>query len=193
MKRVLLFRSAVLAVVLALLSLHNASAQKVALKSNALYLLSATPNLSLEVGLAPNWTLDINGGVNPFTFKDNRKWKHYQGQIEARYWFCERFYRHYLGLHAGGGEFNVGRMPGILPRFSEENRYEGWAVKAGLSYGYSFVLSGRWNMEATLGLGVVYADYDKFACTLCGDRLSSGAGFHFAPTRAGITFIYMIR
>lgn len=98
-----------------------------------------------------------------------------------------------MGLHVGGGEFNVSRMPGLLPKFSEDYRYEGWAVKAGLSYGYSFVLGGRWNLEATLGLGVVYADYDKFACTVCGDRLSSGAGLHFAPTKAGITFVYMIR
>jgi hypothetical protein len=186
-------RTVILSVILAVLSMNEASAQKVAVKTNVLYWATASPNLSVEIGLAPKWTLDLGGGVNPFTFKENRKWKHYQWQGEARYWFCERFYRHFLGIHAGGGEFNVSRMPGVLPKFSEEYRYEGWAAKAGISYGYSFVLGGRWNLEATLGLGVVYADYDKFGCSACGDRIGSGAGLHFAPTKAGITFIYMIR
>ena len=52
---------------------QEAAAQKVAVKTNALYWASASPNLSAEVGLAPHWTLEVGGGLNPFTFKDNLK------------------------------------------------------------------------------------------------------------------------
>lgn len=169
------------------------SAQKVAIKTNALYWATATPNLAAEFGIAPKWTLELEGTVNPFTFKDNRKWKHYQWQAEARYWFCERFYKHFIGLHCGGGEFNVSRVPMPLLKGSGEKRYEGWDVRAGLSYGYSFVLGGRWNLEATLGLGVVYADCNRFDCAMCGDLDGRVNRWFFSPTRAGITFIYMIR
>ena len=182
-----------LAFLLMFISEERSSAQKIAVKTNALYWASASPNLSAEFGLAPRWTLEVGGGLNPFTFKDNRKWKHYQWQGEARYWFCERFYRHFIGLHAGGGQMNVARMNGIWPKMSEEMRYEGWAVKAGLSYGYSFVLGGRWNMEATLGLGVIHARYDRFGCAVCADHEGYFSKTMFAPTKAGITFIYMIR
>lgn len=172
---------------------QEAAAQKVAVKTNALYWASASPNLSAEVGLAPHWTLEVGGGLNPFTFKDNLKWKHYQWQGEARYWVCERFYRHFIGLHAGGGEFNVSKVAFPWPKLSSDKRYEGWAVKAGLSYGYSFVLGGRWNLEATIGLGVIHADYNRYGCAVCADHDGNFKKTVFAPTKAGITLVYMIR
>ena len=67
-----------LAFLLMFISEERSSAQKIAVKTNALYWASASPNLSAEFGLAPRWTLEVGGGLNPFTFKDNRKWKHYQ-------------------------------------------------------------------------------------------------------------------
>lgn len=172
---------------------QEAAAQKVAVKTNALYWASASPNLSAEVGLAPHWTLEVGGGLNPFTFKDNLKWKHYQWQGEARYWVCERFYRHFIGLHAGGGEFNISKVAFPWPKLSSDKRYEGWAVKAGLSYGYSFVLGGRWNLEATIGLGVIHADYNRYGCAVCADHDGNFKKTVFAPTKAGITLVYMIR
>lgn len=172
---------------------QEAAAQKVAVKTNALYWASVSPNLSVEVGLAPHWTLEVGGGLNPFTFKDNLKWKHYQWQGEARYWVCERFYRHFIGLHAGGGEFNVSKVAFPWPKLSSDKRYEGWAVKAGLSYGYSFVLGGRWNLEATIGLGVIHADYNRYGCAVCADHDGNFKKTVFAPTKAGITLVYMIR
>ena len=172
---------------------QEAAAQKVAVKTNALYWASASPNLSAEVGLAPHWTLEVGGGLNPFTFKDNLKWKHYQWQGEARYWVCERFYRHFIGLHAGGGELNVSKVAFPWPKLSSDKRYEGWAVKAGLSYGYSFVLGGRWNLEASIGLGVIHADYSRYGCAVCADHDGNFKKTVFAPTKAGITLVYMIR
>ena len=107
MKKVPLFGLLVLLLTIGKGFVQEASAQNISVKTNALYWATASPNLSAEVGLAPHWTLEVGGGLNPFTFKDNRKWKHYQWQGEARYWLCERFYRHFIGLHAGGGELNV--------------------------------------------------------------------------------------
>ena len=60
------------------------SAQKVALKTNLLYDATATVNLGTEIGLAPQWSLDLSANYNGWTFSDNKKWKHWLAQPEAR-------------------------------------------------------------------------------------------------------------
>ncbi|MDE5880159.1 MAG: DUF3575 domain-containing protein, partial [Muribaculaceae bacterium] len=52
---------------LAILLYLPANAQKVALKSNLLYDAILSPNLGIEIGLAPRWTLDLSGNVNLWT------------------------------------------------------------------------------------------------------------------------------
>lgn len=193
MKKENLIRNFLLLLVFGLGCVHVASAQEMAVKTNALYWATTSPNLSAEFGMAPHWTLEVGGGLNPFAFNDNRKWKHYQWQGEARYWICERFYRHFVGIHAGGGEFNVSRTACPWPRLSPEKRYEGWAVKAGVSYGYSMVLGGRWNLEATVGFGLIHADYDRYGCAVCADIDGHFGKTVFAPTKAGVSLVYMIR
>ena len=45
----------------------TSSAQKVAIKTNALYDATATINLGAEFGLHPRWTLDISGNFNSWS------------------------------------------------------------------------------------------------------------------------------
>ena len=57
----------------------KADAQQVALKTNALYWATTTPNLGLEIGLGQRTSLDFMAGYNPFTLNKelNRKVKHF--------------------------------------------------------------------------------------------------------------------
>ena len=55
------------------------ASQKVAVKNNFLYDLTATPNLGVEFCFAPKWTADISGNYNPIAFSDDKKWKHWIG------------------------------------------------------------------------------------------------------------------
>lgn len=190
-------------VVLMLVSVP-AFAQKVGIKTNLLYDATSTMNLGVEFGLSPRWTLDISGNFNPWTFSDNRKMKHWLVQPEARYWFCEKFNGHFLGIHAHGGQYNWG---GMLPwgfkdgkmfgsienKHILENRYQGWLAGAGLSYGYQWILGNRWSLEATIGVGYAYLSYDRYPCGTCGVKLDEGHKNYFGPTKAGITLIYMIK
>ena len=63
---------------------------KFAIKTNALYWATSTPNLGFEVGLAKKITLDVSGNYNPWKFGDDRQIKHWLVQPELRYWLCER-------------------------------------------------------------------------------------------------------
>ena len=178
---------------LMLLCSVNSFGQKLAVKSNLPYLATGTSNVALEFGLSPKLTLDLSYGLNPFTFDNNTKWKHWLIQPEMRYWFCERFYGHFLGLHVGMSEYNLGGINIPTVKNSSDFRYEGWAAMGGLSYGYSWVLGGRWNLEASLGVGMIYTDYKKFDCPECGKLLEEENKIFVAPTKAAISIIYLLK
>ena len=63
---------------------------KFAIKTNALYWATSTPNLGFEVGLAKKITLDVSGNYNPWKFGNDRQIKHWLVQPELRYWLCEQ-------------------------------------------------------------------------------------------------------
>lgn len=178
-------------------------AQEIALKTNLLYDATTTMNLGVEFGLSPQWTLDVAGNYNPWTFTDDRKIRHWLTQAELRYWPCRKFNGHFWGFHehfgafdAGGmlpWGFKTGKMLGMESSTLRDYRYEAWFVGAGVSYGYHWLLGNRWGLEATLGLGYTYLNYDKFRCGKCGEKLNSGTKHYVGPTKAGITLIYMIK
>ncbi len=174
----------------------KAEAQQVALKTNALYWATTTPNLGLEVGLGKRTTIDIMGGYNPFTLNKelNQKVKHWSVMPEFRYWFCERFQGHHLGLHTGYMFYNVGaiRIP-FQPAETMLNRYQGWATGVGLSYGYTWILGKRLNLEASIGLGYAYTKFDVYECKNCGDYKGPGEKHYVGPTKLALNLIYMIK
>ena len=170
-------------------------AQKVAVKTNLLYGATATPNLQLEFGLSKKSTLDIGGGLNWFDFSDNKKFKHLLVQPEYRYWFCEAFNGHFLGVHAHGAQFNVGNIDISAGRLDKlkNRRYEGHLFGGGLSWGYQWVVSPRWNIEVNLGGGYARIDYTKYCGKECGAPLSSGKHNYWGVTRAGLSIVYFIK
>ncbi len=176
----------------------GANAQKASLKTNLLYDATANANLGVEVSLAPKWTLDVSGNYNGWTFKDNKKWKHWLIQPEARYWFCDKMMGHFVGVHALGGQYNIGGFDtkmhflGTDFRKCRDSRFEGWMAGVGVAYGYSWTLARHWNLEAELGIGYVYSRYDRFKCIECGEKIESGKHHnYFGPTKAAINLVYV--
>ena len=113
---------------------------------------------------------------------------------EVRWWLCERFNGHFFGLHAGYTEYNISnvRIP-FRPASSKDHRYQGWGTGVGISYGYSWIIGRRWNLEATVGVGYVYTDYDKYDCVTCGTFRGTNTKHYFGPTKIGISFVYIIK
>lgn len=174
------------------------SAQEVAVKTNVPYWATTTPNVGFEVALGAKWTLDVSGGYNPWTFSDNMKWKHWLVQPELRYWLCEKMGGHFFGIHALGGQYNIGnvnidlKMLGTDFSMLKEHRFEGWMAGAGLSYGYAWMLSRHLNLEAELGLGYVYSRYDRFQCVTCGSKEVADKSHNYVgPTKAAINLVYV--
>ena len=134
------------------LCLFPAKAQEVAVKTNALYWATTSTNLSAEVSVAPKWSVELMGAYTPWTFKDDKKMKFWLLQPEGKYWFCEAFEGHFVGIHAHGAQFFGG--------FGSK-RYDGWLVGGGVSYGYDWILGPHWNLEAEIGIGYAHLWYDQ--------------------------------
>ena len=184
----------------------SVNAQRIGVKTNALYLATSTPNIGLEYAFADRFSLELEGGYNPWTLDSDRnmKAKHFLVSPEVRYWFCEAFNGHFIGINANYTLFNLSGVDVPAVFFSsarsamvledlKNRRSEGWAAGAGLTYGCVWPIARRWNLECTVGLGFWYTDYDKFESRKCGlfqEHVSHGA---FGPTALGISFIYLIR
>lgn len=162
-----------------------------ALKSNLLYDATGTFNLGFEIKTGRKFTVDIPVSYNPWTLRNNRKWKHFLVQPELRYWLCEPYHKHFLGIHGHYGQYNVGNLPfgGSL----KTNRYDGWLVGGGVSYGYHRMLSNHWSVEATLGVGYAYLKYDKFECERCGEKLGRDKKHYMGVTKVAVSLIYVIK
>lgn len=192
MKRFILL----LAIVIAGMS-QTAWAQDVAVKTNLFADAFLSPNLGMEIGLAPRWSLDVSGQFNAWTLSHDRRWKHWLVQPEARYWLCTALGGHFLGFHALTGQYNVGhidtgfKFPGTDFSHFKGHRYQGWFGGLGVAYGYSWLLGKHWNLEAELGFGWAYTRFDRFECAGCGRRSGKGHHNYVGPTKAAVNLVYV--
>ena len=182
---------------IAVCSVEKAYAQDWAIKTNLFYDATTTMNLGVEVALAEKWTFDFSGNWNPYQFKNNKKWKHWLVQPEARYWLCHRFDGHFFAAHLVGGQYNIGNVHN-LPDFLgtpfsqlEDYRFYGWFAGAGVGYGYAWMLGKHWNLEAEIGLGYAHAWYDQYECRDCSDKIGSGGKNYWGITKLSISFVYL--
>jgi len=168
-------------------------AQQIGIKNNLIYDATLTPNLGLEFGVGRKSTINIDAGWNPFTFNDGKKFKHWLVQPEYRWWTCEKFNGTFFGIHAHGGVFSVANLKlpfGAFPTL-KNHRYEGYFVGGGLTIGHQWILSKHWNLEASIGAGYAYINYDKYKCEDCGPKIKSDIRHYFGVTKAAISFIYI--
>ena len=187
-----------IALLVTLVSLgQKLNAQSWGLKTNLIYDATTTINVGAEFGLAPKWSFDISGNLNPWTI-DGKKLKHWLVQPEIRYWFCDRFAGHFLGIHAHGGQFNIGHLDYgfkfLGTDFSKltDHRFQGWFAGGGIAYGYAFILGKHFNLELEVGIGYSYTRYDRFECAGCGRKVEENKEHHYVgPTKAAVNLVYL--
>lgn len=140
-------------------------------------------------------TLTLALSWNPFTFSDNKKWRHIWIQPEYRYWFCAPFGGHFIGVHPIYSHYNASNVQFTFGLFDElkDYRFQGDLFGAGIGYGYHWILSNRWSIEAEIGVGAVYTSFDKYECATCGDKIGSDHKVRLMPTKAAVSLIYIIK
>ncbi len=158
------------------------SAQEVALKTNVAYWMVTAPNLGFEVALNAKWSLDLSGVYKPWIFNGDKNIRFWLAQPELRYWFCESFEGHFVGVHLHGAQYYA---------TNKDRIYDGYLAGGGFVYGYNWILSPRWNMEVLVGLGYArlwYKEMPNLPCMKCReDKVRDYVG----PTKIALSFSYM--
>ena len=194
---------AIIAFVACILPASNLCGQNIAIKSNLLYDLTTTLNMGGEVRCDDTHTISLSLNYNPWNFGGNKKMKHFLLQPEYRKWFNEVFTGSFIGfqLHYAlfnfGGMlpwgFNNGKMLGIENRQIAHNRYQGNLAGFGISYGYQWIISPQWNLEAGISLGYAHLNYKRYGQSEGAALLEKSSCNYWGPTQAGISIIYFIR
>ena len=167
--------------------------QAVGIKTNVLMDVTKTINLGAEIGLNKKTTLDLYFNYNPWEKSHMEMFKMLMFQPEYRYWFCDRFNGRFVGFHLHGGIYQAAGkdLPfGLWPEL-EDNRFKGHFYGAGFSYGYQWIMSKHWNIEANIGVGYVRAKYEKYPCVECGEKSEEGHKNYVGPTKAAVSLIYL--
>lgn len=171
--------------------LSQPSLRFLTLKTNLLYDATATFNLGLEFRLNKKLSLDIPVNYNPFTFSNGMKWRHVMVQPELRLWLSETFRGHFFGVHGHYAFYNVANLPdGPFTAYMNSHRFQGWLVGAGLSYGYQWQLGKGWGMEATIGAGYAYRDYDKFHRLDTKTKIGESKRHYIGIDKVGLSLTY---
>ena len=165
---------------------------QVGLKTNLLTWATTTPNIGLEAATGKHTSLQLFGAVNPWDFSNGKRVKCWVAQPEFRYWPCQAMNGHFFGVHLLGGEYNIRnvKLPfGTLPEQKQNRHYEGWFAGAGITYGYQWILSRHWNIEAEVGVGYAYSPYKLYGtCERC---LEKNHRNYVGPTKLGLNVIYI--
>ncbi len=184
------------------------TAQKVGIKTNVAYWATTTPNIGLEFALGKKLTLDLSGGYNFWVLDKEtqvvdgqekvlaeKKMPHFLVQPELRFWTCEAFNGFYVGTHGHFALFNVANMDIPFGRLKElkDLRYEGILYGGGLSLGYQWYLSPRWNLGASVGGGYAFIDYEKYPGAKNTKMIGDGTYHYFGITQLSLSFTYLFR
>lgn len=193
MPRLLLkITAAICAIILSAIQL---SARETAIKSNLLYDATATLNVGVETGIAPQWSVDVSANLNAWKF-GHRSWRHVMIQPECRYWLVGTMGGHFLAANVLVGYYNAGHFDSPLGflgwhwEYLNDHIFEGWAYGFGVGYGYSFMINRHWNLELEATLGYINTNYDRWEVK--GHKYD---GHHtrnyFGPTKLAVTMSYI--
>ncbi len=172
----------------------TAGAQTVGIKTNLLYLGTATPNLGIEFGMGKRFTLSLAGGYNPVKLKATEtstpSIEHWLGDAEVRFWTCKRFDGLFIGLQGLYGDYIIEDMP--LIELPEKYRYDGTAYGGGIVFGNHWALGRRWGVELSAGVGVLFLEYNKIFNNGGADQ-GQFKQTYFGPTKLNLSFMYFFK
>lgn len=169
-----------LAGALLLFILGNVDAQEqnneksVYVKGNALFIPIGIVNLALEHQISKKITVQGDVFVSPWKSFDGHELQYYSVSAEGRYYFNEAFRHFYVGANIATSAFTLQKW-NYWPDepyyndygevFTSSNLYQkGYSLIIGVTLGYQFKVSDRWNIDlyGTIGTSQdFYKGYDR--------------------------------
>ena len=167
-----------------MLSSQKGFSQEIAFRTSATMWATATPNIEVSVPVNKKWTVHLPVLYNPWVWKENSRFQQLTVMPGVRWWKQLANVHYFLSAYAIASRFHVGGW------FNHKYRYDGKAFGVGIGGGYSFVLNRHWNIEAELGFGCIYADYDKCGWTKDSHLYDKCRHLKIVPTKVDVSFVY---
>lgn len=195
---------------LSLLGTINAQEQNneksVYVKANAVFLPLGILNAGLEHQISKKYTVQADVFISPWKSFAGHELQNYSVSIEGRYYFDEAFKHWYIGANIAGSAFNLQKWNywkgeaytnDNNETFIKSNLYQkGYSIALGVTAGYQFQLSDRWNMDiyGTIGTSQgFYKGYDRST----GERYDVAEKYNksgeIIPYRGGIMISYKLK
>ncbi len=159
-----------------------------AVKTNLAGLGAGVSNVAIEVPFKDHFSIDASAYYSPYTINNEWKIRVAMLQPEVRYWLSSPMDKHFFGVHAHVGLFNISTNQ--WSRYQNSTDEPLWG--AGVSYGYALYLSRALSLEFNVGAGYASLRYDTFYNVENGALYNHTQRGYWGVTRAGISLNYII-
>ena len=180
---------------------------KVYIKANALFLPIGILNAGVEYQIKEKFTLQADVFISPWKSFAGKYMQIYMLGFEGRYYFKEAFQHWYVGANISAARFIMQKYnywsdgpyqytPESPTYITSDLYQDGYGFFAGVTAGYQFQLSDRWNMDLYLGAGSAQSFYHGYHKEL-GIRYDDDGrkwdkSGEFIPYRGGIMISYKL-
>lgn len=162
---------------------NKIKAQKFSLKTNTLTWATLSPNVGAEIILSSHISVNGHLTLHPFNFKGN-PFRFFIAQPELRYWPGRPCSRHFFGVTGFYMDNDF---------VWKDMQYRGDGLAGGFSYGYNWILSSHWNLEASIGLGVMYTRQFKYETGTQRPESINYTKWIPVPMKCGLSFVYIFK
>jgi hypothetical protein len=202
---------------LTLFLLGNLNAQEqqdqetsVYIKGNALLIPIGVVNVGLEHQLSKKITVQADVLISPWKSFGGHELQYYSLSVEGRYYFNEAFKHWYIGANIAGSRFiaqkwnywndnvSINEETGIAYKNSDLYQ-KGYSIIFGITGGYQFKVSDKWNIDIYAGIGSsqdFYKGYDRTTGQRY-DKLSTSSSYNksgeILPYRGGVMISYKLK
>lgn len=175
-------------------------------KGNALFLPIGIFNLGIEKQISPKYTLQGDVFISPWKSFAGHELQFYSVSAEGRYYFKEAFRHWYIGANLSVAAYNAAKWNywnnDITQKEDGEyimnsNLYQkGYSIMLGITGGYQFQLSDRWNLDLYATIGTAQSFYKGYDRTT-GKRYDVAEKFNksgeIIPYRGGVMVSYKFK
>ncbi|BAP32847.1 uncharacterized protein CHSO_3810 [Chryseobacterium sp. StRB126] len=175
-------------------------------KGNALFLPIGIVNLGIEKQISPKYTLQGDVFISPWKSFAGHELQFYSVSAEGRYYFKEAFKHWYIGANISVAAYRAAKWNYWNDNVSQKadgeyivnsNLYQkGYSVMLGVTGGYQFQLSERWNLDlyATIGTSQsFYKGYDRTTGRRYDDAEKFNKSGEIIPYRGGVMISYKFK
>ena len=176
------------------------------IKGNALFAPIGILNLGIEKQISPKYTLQGDVFISPWKSFSGHELQFYSVSAEGRYYFNEAFKHWYVGANVSVAAYNASKWnywnDDTFVNWNGEtlrnsNLYQrGFSVMLGVTAGYQFQLSERWNLDIYGTVGTSQGFYKGYDRTT-GRRYDRAEKFNksgeIIPYRGGVMISYKLK